>query len=133
MFAGSKGRFAWTVESATAKAVIPNVLAVAVGVFSGALITDVTTPAGLLWSLAIRSSSLYVLVGLTGLSVVYSRLLYVHDREVTRFLDKDYCEAYMRSKCLPELAEKAQERIRNGQGGEFDAAMNEVRRALGLP
>ena len=103
------------------------------GVYSGALIADITTPTGLVWRLAIRSISLYILVLLTGFQGWYTRRLLLYERETMRFLDNDYCVAYLRSICLPELALRAQERIRVGQGGEFKQAMDEIKQVLGLP
>jgi hypothetical protein len=60
----------------------------------------------------------------------YNRELYLYEREVSRFLDSDYYIAYMRSKCLPEAAERYKELIRNGVGGEFKQAMDEIRKIL---
>jgi hypothetical protein len=64
------------------------------------------------------------------LQALYTKAQYNHDREVSKFSDREYCVAYMRSKCLPELAAKAQERIRTGGSGEFTAAMKEVEKVL---
>ena len=61
---------------------------------------------------------------------VYYRAVYIYDKNVERFLDDDYCRAYMRSKCLPEAAERYKEIIRNGEGGELEEAMQEFERIL---
>jgi len=42
----------------------------------------------------------------------------------------DYCLAYMRSKCLPEAAEKYKEKIRGGEGGELLQIMAEFKKSL---
>lgn len=98
--------------------------------FSGSLITEITSPAGIAWSLFYKTVSFYVLLGLSALQVWLSRVIFEQEREVSRFADSEYCVAYIRSKCLPEVASKYQERIRAGEGGELKQAMDELREVL---
>ncbi len=120
----------WILESPTSKALISTVLAAAIGVLSGSFVTEITTLAGLEWGRFHKTWSVYGLLAVTAAQVVYSRLLYNYEIEIMKFLDGDYCIAYLRSKCLPEVAEKYKTRIRNGQGGEFKDAMDEIREVL---
>lgn len=117
-------------QSPTAKAVVPALLAAAIGVLSGSLITEITTSSGLAWSGVLRTFSFYALLALAILQALYGRLLYQEESDVLRFSDEQYCIAYLRSKCLPEMASRYQEMIRSGQGGEFKQAMDEVREVL---
>jgi hypothetical protein len=118
------------VELPTAKALIPAMLAAATGVLSGTLVTEITTPAGLAWSQVYKTYSLYGLLLLTMVQVAYSRLIYETERDILRFSDSEFCVAYLRSKCLPEMAARYQEIIRTGEGGEFKRAMDEIREVL---
>lgn len=117
-------------KSPMANAAISATLAVGIGVFSGSLIAEITTSKGLEWSIVFKTFSLYALAAFTGAQMLYTKTTYERDQQVLRFADQEYCIAYMRAKCLPEMAAKAQERIRNGQGGEFNAAMDEIKQVL---
>lgn len=107
-------------------AVIPTLS----GVLSGTFVFEITTPAGLDWQACHKAWSLYGLVVLCYLSYWYYRELLKFEREVQRFLDDDYCIAYMRSRCLPEAAARYQELIRAGNGGELKQAMDEIKKVL---
>jgi len=117
-------------ESALARALVPTILSVAIGVLSGSLVTEITTPRGLDWSHVHSTVSFYGLILSTVLQGMYAKLLYGYEQEVLKFADTEYCIAYLRARCLPELAARAQERIRNGEGGEFKAAIEEIRQVL---
>ncbi|HXY79117.1 MAG TPA: hypothetical protein VEI08_00625 [Candidatus Bathyarchaeia archaeon] len=107
-----------------------TIIPIAVGLFSGTLVIEITTPKGLAWDLFYKTFSFYALLAVSLGAYWYNRQLYVYEVEVQRFLDADYCVAYMRSKCLPEAAERYKELIRNGAGGELLQAMEELRRIL---
>jgi hypothetical protein len=107
-----------------------SVIPVLAGVFSGSFVTEITKGTGLVWATFYQTYSFYSLVVLSLLTYWYNKAVYMYERQITRFLDEDYCVAYMRSKCLPEAAERYQEMIRNGNGGELVQAMTEVKRIL---
>lgn len=117
-------------DSPTIKALVPTLLAAAIGVFSGTLVTEITTAQGLDWRTVHRTFSLYALAILTVAQVIFTRLVYETDRDVLKFAESEYCVAYLRSRCLPEMAARYQELIRSGQGGEFKKAMDEMRDVL---
>jgi hypothetical protein len=73
----------------------------------------------------------YALIALGVILFLYNRSLYRRDVAIERFLDDDYCKAYMRSQCLPEAARRYKELIREGNIGELKRAMDEVKRILG--
>jgi hypothetical protein len=106
--------------------VIPAVSAI----FSGTFVFEITTQAGLDWKAFYRTKSFYCLILTVVIIYLYNRAVYVHEKKINSFRDKDYCLAYMRSKCLPEAAEKYRERIRSGNGGELEQAMSELKKIL---
>lgn len=101
-----------------------------VGVLSGTFVAEITNAGVLDWSATFRARSLYGLLVMVFLSYLYYRALYLYEREVLRFLDDDYCRAYMRSKCLPEAAESYKALIRSGNKGELVGAMKELEKIL---
>lgn len=118
------------VESPAVRTLFFAIFPILFGVFAGSFIFEITTPHGLAWEEFYKSRSFYILLLLTVAFYWYSREVYIHDRELNRFLDANYCIAYMRSKCLPQAAERYKELIRNGSGGELQQAMDELRKIL---
>lgn len=103
---------------------------VASGVLASAFVVEISTPEGLHWSRTAHAPSFYALIGLAVVVFLYSRALYRHETAVDRFRDDTYCKAYMRSQCLPEAAQRYKKLIRDGDIGELEKAMGEVRRIL---
>ncbi len=120
----------YILESPWCRTVLSAVFPVVAGVLSGTFVAEITSSVGLDWGLFYKSRSFYALCLLTLLIYWYNRQLYLHEREIPRFLDADYCIAYMRSKCLPEAAERYRQLIRSGAGGELTQAMDELRKIL---
>lgn len=117
-------------ESPGLRTFVSTVIPIIAGLFSGTFVLEVTVPSGLDWSLFYKAPSFYALCVLSGIIYWYNRELYRYEREIHRFLDNDYCVAYMRSKCLPEAAERYKELIRTGAGGELKQAMDELKKIL---
>jgi len=117
-------------ESPFWKTFISVVLPILSGFFSGTLIVEITQETGISWKNIPKTKSFYVLLLLIFVIYIYNRAVYLRDKEIMRFLDDDYCVAYMRSQCLPEAARRFKELIRDGQGGEFRQAMDELKKVL---
>lgn len=100
------------------------------GVLSGSFVSEISTPHGLAWARFYASPSFYGLAVLSVIIYAYNRALYLHERDLSRFLDVDFCTAYMRSKLLPEAAERYKKLIRDGHGGELKHATDELREIL---
>src|SRR2546428_372466 len=120
----------YMLESPGFRTFFSAVVPIAAGALSGAFIFEITTPTGLEWMLFYKVKSFYALCVLSAVIYWYNRELFLYEREVKRFLDADYCIAYMRSQCLPEAAERYKELIRSGVGGELQKAMNELKKIL---
>jgi hypothetical protein len=118
-------------ESPACRTVVSTVFPIVAGLLSGSFVLEITAASGeLVWANFYRAPSFFGLCVLTIGIYWYNRQLYVYEKEIRRFLDADYCIAYMRSKCLPEAAERYRELIRSGVGGELKQAMDELRKIL---
>lgn len=117
-------------ESPGWKTFFAVVIPAVVGVLSGTFVAEISNAGVLDWSATYHAKSFYGLLAVVFLSYVYFRAVYLYEREVLRFLDDDYCRAYMRSKCLPEAAERYKTLIRSGEKGELVSAMREFEKIL---
>jgi hypothetical protein len=100
------------------------------GIASGAFITEITTVNGLNWASSFYKPSFYILIVMGILIYVFQRALYIREIEIEKFRDIDYCRAYIRAKCLPAVANMYEDKIRSGDIGEFEKAMEEVNKVL---
>lgn len=117
-------------ESPGWKTFFAVVIPVIVGILSGTFVAEISNSGVLDWSAFYRAKSFYGLLVMVVLTYGYHRAVFLYEREVLRFLDDDYCRAYMRSKCLPEAAERYKTLIRSGDKGELASAMKEFEKIL---
>jgi hypothetical protein len=117
-------------SSPSAKTAMSLTCAGGTGIFSNTLVTEMTTPQGILWSSFYSTVSFYLVSGFFILTFFYHRYLYVHEADVQNFRDTDYCLAYARSKLLPEQVEYYRQKIREGQLDDLNSAMDEIKRVL---
>lgn len=117
-------------QSPALKTLLSVASAILSGVLSSSFVVEIAKPTGIEWSTFYLAKSFYALLVLICFLYLYSRALYQYETSVLQFLDNDYCTAYLRSQCLPEMAEKAKEQIRNGGVKDFTEAMDELKRGL---
>lgn len=117
-------------ESPGWKTVFAFTLPILAGVLSGSFVTEITENSVIVWKSFYKSNSFYALLVLALIAYIYNRSVYLFEREILRFLDTDYCLAYVRSKCLPEAADRYKELIRTGDVGQLKQAMDELKKVL---
>ena len=117
-------------ESPVWKTVFSVTLPVIAGVLSGIFIAEISSAQGIQWKTFYKAWSFYGLLGLIIVVYLYNRALYLREREIMQFSDSEFCIAYMRSKCLPEAAERHKEMIRSGEVGELLKIMTELKESL---
>ena len=118
------------IESPSWRTVFAFLVPIAAGILSGTFVTEITVNGIISWALFYNSKSFYGLVGLSLCMYFYNKAVFLFEQRVSQFSDKTYCTAYVRSKCLPEAAERYKELIRTGNYGELTQAMNELKKAL---
>lgn len=105
---------------------ISTVITILIGVFSGSLVTEITIGNEIVWLMFYRVFSFYALLALLLILVWYERFIYIFETDITQFGDPEFCEAYLRSQMLPELAERSRQLIRDGQTQELVVATRAV-------
>lgn len=118
------------VESPLWRTIFSFILPIITGILSGTFVTEITINGVITWSLFFKTNSFYALVFVAFCMYFYNKAVYLFENEVSKFSDADYCTAYVRSKCLPEAAERYKKSIRNGDGGELKQAMDELKKVL---
>jgi uncharacterized membrane protein len=118
------------IESPFWRTVFSFLIPVLTGIFSGAFVTEITVNGIVNWEIFYTTNSFYALLVTTICMYLYNKEVYLFEKQVSKFSDTEYCTAYIRSKCLPEAAEKYKQLIRSGNGGELKQAMDEIKKVL---
>jgi hypothetical protein len=119
------------IESPAIKVTAIAITALLSNVFAAAFIIDITNSYGHLgWLSFYKSIYFYLGISLFILLYFYYRAIYNYDNNLENFLDLDYCKAYMRRECLPELAKKAKEDIKNNKNGAFFSTIEEIEKTF---
>lgn len=99
-------------EVRTAIFVISVVLS---GVLCSGFITVITVEGHLKWSLFYKQPTFWILCVYSYILYLYNRFLYFHEKDILKFLDDDYCKAYIINQCLPEITERYKKDIKEGK------------------
>lgn len=104
----------WLLESPLAKTFAFIVSVIISGILSGAFVSEITYNGVINWRNFYKAKSFYILIFFSIIVYLYIRYIYEEDIKIKKFIDKRYCKAYLRSQCLPEIAKKYKEIIRQG-------------------
>lgn len=118
------------VESPSWRTMFSFVIPLLTGILSGAFVTEITVNGVVTWALFYKANSFYGLLILATCMYFYNKSIYLFEKQVSKFSDTEYCVAYVRSKCLPEAADRYRQLIRTGNGGELKQAMDELKKVL---
>jgi len=118
------------IESPSWRTVFAFLIPIGTGILSGTFVTEITVNGEISWKIFYKSTSFYGLIALSFCMYFYNKAVFLFEQKISHFSDETYCTAYVRSKCLPEAAERYKELIRTGNYGELTQAMNELKEVL---
>jgi hypothetical protein len=117
-------------DSPLIRTIIDVLATTIISFFTGLLTFDITKDGEIIWTDLYRSWSCYILILSISLYCIYTKLTYDIDKDIQKFKDDDFCRAYVRSKCIPALANKYSDMIKNGNLDDLKQARSEVDRIL---
>ena len=85
------------------------------GILCSGFITEITVNGKLEWFTFYRTTTFWLLCVYTILLYMYNRFIYLHEKNILKFLDDDYCKAYIINQCLPEITERYKKDIKDGK------------------
>lgn len=85
------------------------------GILCSAFVSEITINGKLVWKEFYRTFSFWGIVIYSFLLYLYNRLLYRYEKNILKYLDNDYCKAYIVKACLPELIDKYKNDIKSGK------------------
>lgn len=114
-------------KSPLIRATINFVFIIVSGVLCSAFVTEINTLNGLSWMLFYKTKTFYLIIALFYLFYLYNKFLYKLELNINAFISDEYCKAYVRSQCLPALANKYRELIEKGESSDD---VKEIHQAL---
>ncbi len=97
------------------KTIIFFFLVIFSGILCGTFLSEININGKLEWSIFYKTISFYIIIVYLILIFIYYRFIYKLEKNMLNFLDDDYCKAYIRSQCLPEIISKYKESIKYGK------------------
>ncbi|WP_375583924.1 hypothetical protein [Cyclobacterium xiamenense] len=85
------------------------------GILCSGFITEITINGKLEWFTFYKTTTFWLLCAYAVLLYLYNRFIYLHEKNILRFLDDDYCKAYIINQCLPEITERYKKDIKEGK------------------
>jgi hypothetical protein len=85
------------------------------GILCSGFITEITVNGKLEWFTFYKTTTFWLLCVYTILLYMYNRFIYLHEKNILKFLDDDYCKAYIINQCLPEITERYKKDIKDGK------------------
>ncbi|TAH00129.1 MAG: hypothetical protein EAZ15_09800 [Sphingobacteriales bacterium] len=85
------------------------------GILCSGFITEITLNGKLEWSSFYQTTTFWILCVYTIVLYLYNRFIYLHEKNILKFLDDDYCKAYIINQCLPEITERYKKDIKDGK------------------
>jgi len=85
------------------------------GILCSAFVTEITINGKLHWIDFYKTGSFWVIIIYSVVIYFYNKIVYKYEKNMLNFLDDDYCLAYIRQQCLPELVVKYKTDLKSGK------------------
>lgn len=85
------------------------------GILCSGFITEITKEGKLDWSIFYKTVTFWLLVCYSFIVYLYNRFIYRFEKNILKYLDENYCKAYIINACLPEMTERYKQELRSGK------------------
>ncbi len=85
------------------------------GILCSGFITEITLEGKLNWALFYKTVTFWLLIGYSFFIYLYNRFIYRFEKNILKYLDENYCKAYILNACLPEITERYKQELRSGK------------------
>ncbi len=123
------------IKTALFKPIIKTIVFILSVVVSGVLcsgfILEISNGSSLIWSNFYKVKTFYLILLLSVIIYFYNKFIYKTEMNILKYVDNDYCRAYIRSQCIPEIVEQYKKSIHNGKNSsELKEYHSELKRLL---
>lgn len=122
---------AFLLKSAWTRASIPVLLMVIVGISSNSLVAEITSGSVVRWHLMFQTSSFYILLVATIVTVSYQIAVVRYDKEVARGFTPRQYEAAIRNGVAEEVSKRSKKLIRDGNIEQLERETEAFKRLYG--
>mgnify|MGYP001769527560 CR=1 FL=1 len=85
------------------------------GILCSGFITEITKDGKLDWTTFYKAVTFWLLIGYSFIIYLYNRFIYRFEKNILKYLDENYCKAYIVNACLPEITERYKQELRSGK------------------
>ena len=99
-----------------AKTIVFGISVFLSGILCSAFVAEITTKDGLLWGDFYKKWTFWFIVLYLLLVFSYNVFIYRAEKSVEKFMDENYCKAYVIRSCMQDIVEKAKDEINSTKG-----------------
>ena len=99
-----------------AKTIVFAISVILSGILCSTFVAEITTPDGLQWGAFYRKWSFWAIVVFLIVVFLYNRFIYRVEKSVEKFMDDNYCKAYIIRSCMQDIVEKAKVEVNSTKG-----------------
>lgn len=100
------------------------------GILCSAFVTEITINGTVVWSNFSKATSFWIIILYIIIIYLYNKITYTIDSDIKKYLDLEYCRSYAIKACLPEIAERLKQDIKEGKNiseiFDFDEFLKKV-------
>ncbi|HEY5592779.1 MAG TPA: hypothetical protein VIK55_17390 [Paludibacter sp.] len=85
------------------------------GILCSAFVTEITINGVVTWKVFYKTNTFWFIILYCIVIYFYNKVVYKYEKNMLNFLDDDYCLAYIRQQCLPELVVKYKTDLKSGK------------------
>lgn len=85
------------------------------GILCSGFITEITKDGKLDWTAFYNAVTFWLLIGYSFVIYLYNRFIFKFEKNILKYLDENYCKAYIVNACLPEITERYKQDLRSGK------------------
>ena len=85
------------------------------GILCSGFIAEITKEGKLDWATFYKTITFWLLLGYSFVIYLYNRFIFRFEKNILKYLDENYCKAYIINACLPEIAERYKQDLKSGK------------------
>lgn len=85
------------------------------GILCSAFVAEITINSVVTWKVFYKTNTFWFIILYCIVIYFYNKVVYKYEKNMLNFLDDDYCLAYIRQQCLPELVVKYKTDLKSGK------------------
>lgn len=122
--------FDYIAKSPLIKTLVFGISTIVSSILAGLFVYEITMNGIVEWETFYKAKSFIGILIWLLFVCLYNSFLYEREMDILKFKDENYCKAYIRSQCLPEVAARYRNLVRSGNTSDLKDIAGEIKRMI---